>query len=191
MKVLLLDGSDKDDVSLNCVRTAIERILNNKYELNVFVLRDLVIHNCIGCYGCWLKTPGRCIIDDVSRKITDLAARSSVWIFLTPVVYGGYSWYLKKAVDRMLPLFLPFFTKRDEETHHFMRCNNASSLIVFGATNYNNKESEDIFKSLVSRNSLNFSNSNSQSIILSGKDSVESIEEIVENSLNKVGVLDE
>lgn len=25
---------------------------------------DGSIHNCIGCFGCWVKTPGACVIRD-------------------------------------------------------------------------------------------------------------------------------
>lgn len=27
-------------------------------------LSELNISNCIGCFGCWTKTPGKCVIRD-------------------------------------------------------------------------------------------------------------------------------
>lgn len=33
-------------------------------ELNFIDLSALHIANCVGCFGCWTKTPGRCVIRD-------------------------------------------------------------------------------------------------------------------------------
>ena len=76
------------------------------------------IRPCIGCFGCWVQTPGECLIDDAARQIAPAIIGSDLVIYLTPVTFGGYSSELKKALDRCICLILPFFTKIDGEMHH-------------------------------------------------------------------------
>lgn len=33
-------------------------------EAERFFLKDKKTHHCIGCFHCWIKTPGKCIFDD-------------------------------------------------------------------------------------------------------------------------------
>ena len=39
-------------------------------------LSALRIANCVGCFGCWTKTPGRCVIRDDAVRVYPLIARS-------------------------------------------------------------------------------------------------------------------
>ena len=40
-------------------------------------LSRCTIAGCIGCFSCWVKTPGKCIIRDDATRIYPLIARSS------------------------------------------------------------------------------------------------------------------
>lgn len=33
-------------------------------------LSQAKVTNCVGCFGCWTKTPGRCVIRDEATKPT-------------------------------------------------------------------------------------------------------------------------
>lgn len=64
---------------------------------------------CRGCFGCWLKTPGECVMHDGSQHIGSRMARSrEVWIF-SKILYGGFSAEVKRILDRCIPGVLPFF----------------------------------------------------------------------------------
>ena len=40
-----------------------------KTENEMYIdLSALKISNCVGCFGCWTKTPGKCVIRDDSRQ---------------------------------------------------------------------------------------------------------------------------
>ena len=74
---------------------------------------------CRGCFDCWVKTPGECIMRDGIVEINRTSMTSDVVVYLCPVVFGQFSANIKSAVDRWLPNMLPFFTTRkDGSTMH-------------------------------------------------------------------------
>ena len=61
-------------LELACVR------LSKEHKIDLFIIEDMDINYCRGCFNCWLKTPGLCMFKDDMGKIlesvanTDLAA---------------------------------------------------------------------------------------------------------------------
>lgn len=154
MKALILDGTLKKDYDM--IRSAIiEQIKKYGYEVELIVLNENNIAACQGCFECWIKTPGECKIDDYGRDVAKKMVQSNLIIHFTPITFGGYSSELKKALDRFIPIILPFFTKRNGETHHEYRYEHRASIIAVGVLDKPNDEKESIFKELVHRNSLN------------------------------------
>jgi hypothetical protein len=130
--------------------------LNNLgYEVTGFTLRDKEIGTCLGCFGCWIKTPGICVIDDDGREVARMAVQSDLMVFLTPVTFGGYSSHLKKALDRLIPILSSFFKKIGGEIHHRPRYARYPTIIGVGIVPQPDEESERIFKTLVTRNAIN------------------------------------
>ena len=74
--------------------------------------------SCIGCFACWLKTPGICVETDEGRAIAEAVVHSDTVIIVAPVTFGGYSSEIKKAQDRWIPLILPDFGVYHREIHH-------------------------------------------------------------------------
>jgi hypothetical protein len=64
---------------------------------------------CRGCFGCWLKTPGRCVQKDRGSELALLLARHDQAVFVSRLVFGGFSPAVKAAVDRSIGFILPFF----------------------------------------------------------------------------------
>jgi multimeric flavodoxin WrbA len=157
MKALILDGSTKDDKILEMVSEKLEsRLAAKNWDVKTFVLRDMSIAPCLGCFGCWIKTPGICVIDDGGRNVARTASESDLWIFLTRVTFGGYSSHLKKAIDRLPPLFIPIFEVSKTDVHHKWRLKKRAKLAVIGCMDEADSGAEDIFTDLTKRNSFNF-----------------------------------
>jgi len=156
MEVFLINGLDKKDDAL------FDLISNHLTErgctLNTLTPRESNISPCQGCFGCWLRTPGVCVIDDAGRDVAKMFAQNDVMVFLSPVIFGGYSSDLKMAVDRIIPISQPFFmiTKTKKGTHHPPRYENRPCLVGIGVVSGHDEESEQIFGSLVERNALNY-----------------------------------
>lgn len=84
-------------------------------------------HHCTGCFGCWVKTPGECVIgDDLSRHGADMAGCSRL-IVVSRCVYGGYSPAVKRVIDRTIPYAHPYFVTREGRMHHKRRYDNVFS----------------------------------------------------------------
>ncbi|MFW9867821.1 MAG: flavodoxin family protein [Candidatus Thorarchaeota archaeon] len=156
MKALVLDGSLKKDFTIDEILISIlDELKKFDYEVESIQLRDVNVAACQGCFDCWVRTPGECKIDDFGRETAKKMVQSNLIIHFTPITFGGYSSELKKVVDRFIPTILPFFIKREGETHHTYRYEERSSIIAIGFLDKNDDEKESIFKELVYRNSLN------------------------------------
>jgi multimeric flavodoxin WrbA len=156
-KVVLLDGSPAGDGSLPPLLALLVGVLEEQgSQVETFALREIRLAHCIGCFGCWLETPGVCIQADEGRRITEAVVKSDLTVLFTPVSFGGYSSELKKAIDRWLPLELPFFTLRHGEIHHTARYQNYPRLVGIGVQNEPNAGEAAIFLAVVGRNAINF-----------------------------------
>ena len=88
---------------------------------------------CMGCFGCWVKTPGECVIRDGMAELDRRYMNSDAVVFLSPVVFGQFSANIKNAVDRTLPNMLPFFCRRpDGSTMHPPRYQKYPALFLIG-----------------------------------------------------------
>jgi len=154
MKAFILNGLSIDQSDI--YRMVADELEKTGWEVIGFDLHEKKIVPCLGCFGCWVKTPGICVIDDDGREVARLAVESDLLVFLTSITFGGYSSHLKKAVDRMIPIVSPFFLKREGEIHHKPRYARYPHLRIVGVLSRPDEESEKIFKSLVARNARNF-----------------------------------
>ena len=67
LKVLILNGELSGGHSLDRVQDLLlEELRSRDWKGEVFLLNRLDIHYCTGCFGCWVQTPGVCIIPDAS-----------------------------------------------------------------------------------------------------------------------------
>ena len=107
-------------------------------------------------------------------------------IFISPIVFGGYSAELKKALDRIIGYLNPDLMKVKGEVHHKPRYDNRFDLIGVGISEGDNDENSKIFKNLIKRNAINFHCKNQASFVINTKETVEvivnSIIRIVENN---------
>ncbi|OQX02116.1 MAG: hypothetical protein BWK80_58615 [Desulfobacteraceae bacterium IS3] len=156
MNAVILDGSLQHNEIYDNIRGSIAQELGNTWTVESFVLRDMKIVHCVGCFGCWNKTPGSCVMKDDSAKIVKAVVNSDLLIFLTPITFGGYSSELKKALDRIICIVSPFFIKINGETHHKPRYAKYPKLMGIGVLPERDNESGHIFSELIHRNAVNF-----------------------------------
>ena len=70
MKAIILNGARKDDNALDSVHEIIiEELAGIGWEVKSFALCEIKIAYCLGCFECWVKTPGICRFNDDGREI--------------------------------------------------------------------------------------------------------------------------
>lgn len=114
------------------------------------------IRNCIGCFGCWIKTPGICILKDGYHNMGELLSKSKKLTIISKCMYGSYSPFIRNVLDRCLPYLSPYFVPKNGETHHKNRYNNAFDLSAhFYGDDITEKEKQTA-EALVKANGINF-----------------------------------
>jgi hypothetical protein len=153
---LILDGRIEDDsIAERAMRIAETWLRGREWTVRSHVLRELEIAPCMGCFGCWIKTPGECVIADAGRDVARSIVQSDLLVYLTPIQFGGYSYELKKAVDRSIPTLSPLFYKVKGEVHHKKRYDRYPNLVAVGWSARPGDSEEEIFDTVVQRNAIN------------------------------------
>ena len=115
---------------------------------------DLVIHDtkkikaCTGCLACWDRTPGRCIHEDSMKNIGYFFSKADEVVIVSRCIYGSYSSFVQKIMERTLPYFLPDYEIRDGKMYHKKRYSN---VMAFSAYFYGDDLSDEEKKLLEER----------------------------------------
>ncbi len=161
MKVLILDGTEKEDLQGELtVRLLREELDKINCEITYELLREKKIAPCKGNFYCWLKTPGVCIIPDDSRAIAKKMIESDLTVFLTPVKYGGFSSTLKNTVDHLIQNISPLFATINGETHHRKRYGKYPDILALGWSVKKDDINNAVFQHYIERMSINIYSKN-------------------------------
>jgi multimeric flavodoxin WrbA len=88
--------------------------------LTIFSALPKVSH-CRGCFGCWVKTPGRCVIGDRAAGFATLMAKHDRLTIVSRLVFGSLSPEVKAIIDRSIGFVLPFLEDMDGRMIHHLR----------------------------------------------------------------------
>jgi multimeric flavodoxin WrbA len=81
-------------------------------DVDIVHLREKTIKNCIGCFTCWTKTPGRCIHqDDMTTEIFPKWCEADLAVYATPLYYHTMNAAMSTFKERTLPAAQPFFER--------------------------------------------------------------------------------
>ncbi|MBQ4311259.1 MAG: flavodoxin family protein [Oscillospiraceae bacterium] len=113
------------------------------------------IKPCVGCFGCWIKDPGKCVIRDGYERSGILLHKAEEITVMSRYTYGGFSSFIKNVFDRSISVVLPYFEKYDGEMHHKARYHgNIPIRFIFRGTGLTaeDKEKAGSFVRAVCRN---------------------------------------
>ena len=106
MKILVLDGSPKVKSDTFRMTDAFLKGLNlsGAHDVHIVHVREKQIAPCRGCFGCWQRGDGHCVIPDDQNAILDLYRNADVIIWSFPLYCYGMPSPLKAVLDRTIPL---------------------------------------------------------------------------------------
>jgi len=128
MKILVINGSPKGEKSntLKLTNAFISGVDTADYSQTIdnITVADTKIEPCRGCYCCWEKTPGKCVIKDDMDGIIEKYINADMVIWSFPLYYYGVPSKTKALIDRLLPNNLPdIIIKEDGTAVHLQRIN--------------------------------------------------------------------
>jgi multimeric flavodoxin WrbA len=117
---------------------------------------DGTIHPCIGCFGCWIKTPAQCVIRDHYGDMGAALSKCDELILISRCCYGGFSPFVKNVLDRSISYIHPYFIIKNGEMHHRFRYSRTFSMSVYFYGDEFSEQDKILARSLVKANSVNF-----------------------------------
>ncbi|WP_294372241.1 flavodoxin family protein [uncultured Clostridium sp.] len=114
------------------------------------------IHPCLGCFKCWIKTPGRCVIKDDYTELPKYILQNNTYVCISAIKYGCYSPYIKNIIDRSIGFLLPFFRFVKGDIHHSLRYKNIPRLVFIAYGNDITEDEKQTFYDLAYANSINY-----------------------------------
>ncbi len=122
MKITVLNGNPNRS-TFDTYLQDIQHILETSgHSVTRFDLRDQSLRYCIGCWGCWVRTPGQCSNGDATCLAMDRAVINADFVlWAAPLKMGFPSSLLKMAFDKHLPLIHPYMVVDHVEAHHRKR----------------------------------------------------------------------
>lgn len=113
MRIVVFNGSPRTENGNTNIM--VEELLKGAKEAgaeveNVFLFKKKIRY-CLGCFDCWLKTPGKCIQKDDMDQLLDLFINADIVFFATPVYVDNVTGIMKTFMDRLIPLAEPYFEK--------------------------------------------------------------------------------
>jgi multimeric flavodoxin WrbA len=121
MKITILNGNPQPTVFDEYLAQLTAVLEAQGHAVTRLDLRDMTLRYCIGCWGCWVKTPGECVKDEESLDMDRIIINSDFVLWASPLKMGFPTELLKRAFDKHLPLIHPYMEVDQGEAHHLKR----------------------------------------------------------------------
>ena len=100
MKALLLNGSPRQGNTAAALEALKKGFANiSDIQITQVNANDVSVSPCIACESC--KSGEKCVSDDDTNEIVDVAVGSDIIVFATPVYWWGITAQLKLLMDKM------------------------------------------------------------------------------------------
>lgn len=160
IKISIVNGSPKGSkgATYKMLKVLMELAEERSYEVNYIELAAKHITYCRGCYGCWLKTPGKCVILDDMNALLKSIRQSDYIFYASPLYVDNITGLMKNFFDRSIPMANPRFEKdKNGEALHFRRYPNEKTpkVVVISNCSFPENSHFDVLRLLFKRMARN------------------------------------
>ncbi len=144
MKVLVLNGSPHAEkgCTIHILTNLLAGMQEAGAQTELIELAKYKINHCIGCFTCWIKTPGKCIHKDDMAGLLEKYAEADILVFGTPLYHFNMTGLLKDFIDRTIPIAEPWFVSNPDNpglTAHPSRCQKTKSILLVSPAGFPEK----------------------------------------------------
>jgi hypothetical protein len=158
MNIVVFNGIPEGYISdmSGYVQVLVRELMNRGHKVQELPLKDMKIQYCVGCFGCFIKTPGVCLIKDDTENVSRAFIQSDLALMASPVITGFTSALLKRAQDRIISAALPYINVYKGELHHPARYEKLPKLgLLLEKGDHTDDEDLGIIKAIYGRMAIN------------------------------------
>jgi multimeric flavodoxin WrbA/putative sterol carrier protein len=115
-------------------------------DAEVIYLKDKTINHCIGCFTCWIKTPGVCVHKDDMPELLDKIKDADIIIGALPLYIYTVPGLFKDFLDRLIPLIQPQIERRGDHFAHPSRYGNRMRMVLISNAGFPETHNFDALK---------------------------------------------
>jgi multimeric flavodoxin WrbA len=156
MRIVIANGNPEPAAFDSRVQEYAAEQEKQGHSVKTFLLRDMDIGFCTGCWVCWLKTPGRCSRKDDMEILYPEIVHTDLLVYASPLILGTMSYLVKKVQDRCIPLIHPYIEIVQGEMHHRRRYGkNPDMMLLVECGELDTQEDLDLVRRMHARLSIN------------------------------------
>jgi multimeric flavodoxin WrbA len=125
-------------------------------ELHYKPIGAAMIKACIGCWSCWVKTPGRCVFKDAMVECYSDYVNSDKVILVMDTAQGFINHQAKVFIDRTIPHYHPYIEIVDGECHHKARYEHYPEMHFYFDEQLLNQEEAQVIEDYLYRTAYHF-----------------------------------
>ncbi len=139
-KVLIINGSPnkRNGFTYFYLQHLIKGIEQTGTEVEVIDIYDrkFNIEPCRGCFACWIKTKGNCVIKDDASALIEKVKDAYLTIYAFPLYIDSIPGKLKAFLDRSFITVMPVFVPYHDLTRHPLRNTKEQYIALFSINGF-------------------------------------------------------
>jgi len=132
------------------------RKTNKENEVITYNTAETEIKDCIGCWSCWWKSPGKCALKDDAFKLYKDYINSDEVVILFNTKNGFIGGKGKTFLDRLIQHYLPYVKLKNGECGHLKRYDKYPVINFYFEKSGLSTEEIKVIKSYLARTAYHF-----------------------------------
>jgi multimeric flavodoxin WrbA/putative sterol carrier protein len=137
-KILVVNGSPRKERGYThfSIQPFVEGLKTSGADVEVILLREYDLKLCIGCWNCWIKGTGQCVLDDDLQQLLSKYDACDMVVMAFPLYVDGLPARIKILLERLGAGCYPYMIPGRYKTRHPRRRKKERSLVLFSTCGF-------------------------------------------------------